>query len=540
MTGAGSAFCAFETSSTSNSSPGKLPAGMGRPSRNVAARPSTCSSPGPPVRVSGKLKRPFRSVVALNWKPLTFRVQGAPPTARRALSSTSPTKLVGCRGSRSRAWAVKAAGRPTWEGIVASTRPDPARGPRVHSTSACPVRSVTATAELSPSTRPPPFTTSKVTGTPAAPFWPSETQTRSGSPRGASVSPFWPWPSLTWMREGGAAVAEAQKKIEPEMSLLVAVARLLPQPASLPRNQKAWATPAASVLTCRVPLPGALPSADRSPLLFVTWKVTTLPAKGEPSALSTCTAIGWGRSVPTTPLWAPPPATTMVGPLAATFWTVIWADFALPRKSVATAVITVGRLGSRGSAGRKKVPLVPMPTSTAAGRPFTSTASPWKPESRSLTRPATSTVAVVIWAPAGGKSMNTLGGCRSWVTSATTAALGVPPGARAVKNSLFSWFVPSPTWTVKASATTGATAKPAGPTTSTWAAPVAVPVKVRELAAVSVGWGSTTGGAGAGSIEPGGGSCLPPKERRRPSVNASPPGPPGSMKNACTSTVWAQ
>ena len=48
------------------------------------------------------------------------------------------------------------------------------------------------------------------------------------------------------------------------------------------------------------------------------------------------------------------------------------------------------------------VPLVPIPTSTAAWMPLTETVIPWEPESRSATRPATWTKVNGIWLPSTG------------------------------------------------------------------------------------------------------------------------------------------
>ena len=176
--------------------------------------------------------------------------------------------------------------------------------------------------------------------------------------------------------------------------------------------------------------------AASCPLLFVTLNVTVLFAKGvTPSSLSSFTTIGAGKSTPTGPCWAPPDSTVMIAPVAGSCNTVTWATAVLPRKSIAVTVIGVASTRLSGTAGAKKVPFVPIPTSMAAGMPLTSTWRPLNPERTSLTRPATSTLAVVKVVPLVGKSMNTFGGATSRVIFVLAGGLSAPRSEMAVTKS---------------------------------------------------------------------------------------------------------
>ena len=154
-------------------------------------------------------------------------------------------------------------------------------------------------------------------------------------------------------------------------------------------------------------MPLAPGTAASAPSLLLTVKVTSLPANGLPSPFRTCTTRGSGSSWLTGPLCALPPWALISGPVASTCWTLTEAVASLASASRATARRTVADSAASGTPGAKKVPFVPMPTSTAAATPFTSTVSPAKPESTSDTRPATSTaspaaVPVSITRPSGG------------------------------------------------------------------------------------------------------------------------------------------
>ena len=236
-TGRGSPFSALGTRSREYARLGKLPGGIGAPSSIVATSPSTSRCAGPAATVSGKTKRPSSPLTTVSSTPPTLSRTAAPPIGRAALSETRPTRLVGCAGSRSRAWAVKSAGGPARPATDASTCCTPGASPRVHATWAWPVASVVATVVTAPSTVPSPCTAVKVTGTPAAGLLPSETHTESGRGRALSTSPLCPSPPPIAIWVAGAAVAEAQNSRVPAMSLLVTPTRLFPQPASLPRRQ---------------------------------------------------------------------------------------------------------------------------------------------------------------------------------------------------------------------------------------------------------------------------------------------------------------
>ena len=135
--------------------------------------------------------------------------------------------------------------------------------------------------------------------------------------------------------------------------------------------------------------------------------------------------------------------------------------------------------------------------------------------------------------------MNTLGGWPSWITIAVVAALLPARAEEATACSTLSWFGARLTASAKASATTGATARPVGPLTSTWSAPGAVPVRVSALAPVAAAGGSSTGGAGGGPI-PGAPGSSPPKLSRLASVKAARPVAEGSKVKPCTITSTPQ
>lgn len=150
---------------------------------------------------------------------------------------------------------------------------------------------------------------------------------------------------------------------------------------SAPETAVPTSTPA---ISSRRPAPPSAPSPSAAsssrPSLRTTSNVTTLPANGvTPSGRKSCTRSG-SASQPCITALCPLPETILICGLPggiATRDTVIASALVFPSPSAATASICRLPASGKGRSGRKNVPFVPMPTSTAAGCPLTRTSRPW-------------------------------------------------------------------------------------------------------------------------------------------------------------------